>query len=195
VTVIGFVLPIVSFVLFAEPGTQQPTNVQHAKFSGEVMHGQDFARDFGSGLVFRLAVSRDPKTPGWTIEIRKKDEGADEVELSSVVTPPHRFWNSRYLDVSYGFSAAEAVGIDVREFLFLRNSADFARAREALAKLLWPNGASDRELDEAESFLNSVPKCTGALRILDHRIVPDAAASERIDWLKFEVELCPGTAP
>jgi hypothetical protein len=178
-------VPFVFCLFTADAGAQ--TTVGSTRFSGEVSHGRDFEREFGPGLLFRLAASRDPQTPGWTIEVRRKFEANPEIELSSVVTPPYRFWNPRYLDVSYGYSAAQAVAIDVREFSFLRNPADFAEASAALAKVLWPNGISDEQVRRAMASLDSLPKCAGILRILDHKIV-----GQRLDWLKFEVELCSG---
>jgi hypothetical protein len=143
--------------------------------------------------LFRLSASRDPVTPGWTIEVRGRDDANAEVELSSVVTPPYRFWNPRYLDISYGYSAADVVAVDVRQFSFLRDPADYKHSSESLQKAIWPNGIPDQEVARAVAVLDSVPKCSGILRILDHRIVNDPATSrERLDWLKFEVELCPG---
>jgi hypothetical protein len=160
-------------------------------FSGEVSHGQVFEREFGDGLLFRLAGSGDTDFPGWTIEIRSK--GSPGFELSSVVTPPHRFWNPRYLNASYGLSASESVAIDVRSFSFLRNPADFPKADEALAKALWPNGISQEEVDKAIAALDAIPTCSGTLKILDHRLAKDSRTGiERIDWLRFDVELCPG---
>jgi hypothetical protein len=176
---------LISCVLAVDAGAQPAAGF--AKFSGEVSHGKDFERDFGAGLLFRLTASRNPQTPGWTIEVRRKFETSPEIEFSSVVTPPYRFWNPRYIDVSYGYSAAQAAAIDVREFSFLRNPADFGEASAALGKVLWPNGISKEEVSRSMALLDSVAKCTGILRILDHRIV-----AQRLDWLKFEVELCPG---
>lgn len=167
--------------------------VPYEMFTGEVSYGQDFEVDFGGGLSFRLAASRDPMIPGWTIEVHGTDGVNGDVELSSVVTPPYRFWNPRYLDLSYGYSAAEVVAIDVRAFSFLRDPSDYTASFEALGKVLWPNGLAEEEVARARAFLEAVPKCSGVLRILDDRILVDPETSkDRLDWLKFGVELCPG---
>ena len=159
------------------------------KFIAEVEHGEDFEREFGNGLVFRLAASKDPVTPGWTIEIRPKDSNDPEVELSWVATPPYRGQNPRYLDVSYGNSAAQSVELKPRRFSFLRNPADFANQAAAVRAALWP--PTQEEFKKALDRIGTAPQCDGTLRILDHRLSrPADAAVEWIEWLKFEVELC-----
>lgn len=160
------------------------------KFAGEVSYGETFEREFGSGLLFRLSANRVPQTPGWTIEVRPKNETRPEVELVWVATPPYRFFNPRYLDISYGYSARETVAMNERAFSFVRDPRDYDRAEEAVRTLLWPYTFSEEQLKRAEETLKQVPTCQGVLRIVDHRLGPDPQASERIEWLKFEVELC-----
>jgi hypothetical protein len=166
-------------LLSPQAGRQQPT-----RFTAEISRGQDFEREFGSGLLFRLRASKDPQTPGWTIEIRPKGETNPEVEFSWVVTPPYRFFNPRYLEVSYGLSAKQIVEISPRDFNFVRNRAAYDAGAEAVRKLLWPAGIDDAELDRARKALEELPTCRGTFRILDSRV------GESIEWLKFEVELC-----
>ena len=52
-------------------------------------------------------------------------------------------------------------------------------------KLLWPAGFSEAELSRADRVLSEVQTCRGMLRIADTRV------SDAIEWLKFQVELCP----
>jgi hypothetical protein len=163
----------------------QAVRQEPVRFTAEISRGQDFEREFGPGLLFRLAASKDPQTPGWTIEVRPKGEKNPEVEFSWVVTPPYRFFNPRYLELSYGMSAKQIVDMNPRDFNFVRNRADYEAGAEAVRKLLWPAGISDAELDRAGKTLNELPTCRGTLRILDSRV------GESIEWLKFEVELCP----
>ncbi|MBI2204791.1 MAG: hypothetical protein HYU41_13155 [Candidatus Rokubacteria bacterium] len=112
-----------------------------ATFTASVRHGEAFERTFGRNLVFRLAPSRDPSIPGWTIEVRARGDANPERELSWLVTPPYRSWNPRYLDLSYGRSAGEAVALTPREFAYLTDVADFERAAAAVKTLLWPGTA------------------------------------------------------
>src|SRR6185436_4503042 len=116
--------PLVALALAcAAPASAQPfTCAPHQRsiaIVGEVQQGQTFEQPFGGVFVLRLAASRDPGMPGWTIEIRRRGDTDPERELSWVVTLPYRGWSPRYIDTSYGKSAAEAVAITPREFEFL----------------------------------------------------------------------------
>jgi len=167
---------------------QTKVNPQEVRFTGEVRHGEDFEREFGEGLLFRLRAVKDPMTPGWYIEIRTADRNP-EIELSEVVTIPLRGFNPKYLSLSYGNTAAEVVAFKERSFVFLKNPADFPRESALQRTLLWP--PSKEEYQKALDSFGKSPQCQGMLRILDHRLVtPVGETRERIDWLKFEVELC-----
>jgi hypothetical protein len=158
------------------------------QFVGEVRHGETFEREFGGGLKFVLAAERDALTPGWFIEVRAADKNL-EGDLSEVVTIPLRGFNPKYLSLSYGNTAADVVAFKVREFSFLKNSSDLPAEAAIRRILLWP--PSTEEWEKALESMGKSPQCKGALRILDHRLVtPPGGTSERIDWLRFEVELC-----
>ncbi|MCI0354809.1 MAG: hypothetical protein L0099_07210 [Acidobacteria bacterium] len=108
-----------------------------------------------------------------------------------MATPPYRFWNPRYVDVSYEYSARNAVAFTPRKFQFVLNREDYEKTEAAVRKLLWKSGHSERELEDARRWLEEVNKGTGSLHLLDARIAGDET-NERgwIEWLKFEVELC-----
>src|SRR5262245_57156031 len=173
---------VIALLILLSP---QDSRRQPTRFTAEISRGQDFEREFGSGLVFRLRASKDPQTPGWTIEVRPRGETNPEVEFSCVATPPYRFFNPRYLDVSYGLPAQQIIETNPRASHFVRNRAAHHAGAEAVTKLLWPAGIEDSELDRARKILEELPTCRGTLRILDSRV------GESIEWLKFEVELCP----
>lgn len=164
---------------------------------GGVVRDQDFEHAFADGLVFRLAAMRSspPNPEGWRIEVRPR--AFPEHEYSYYVSPPLRFWNPRYIDTSYGYTAARAVEHDVREFRFLTNEEDFALARRAVEVVLWPGNYSDAEYDAAVRGLGELAKGRGTLRILDAELSP--ATNERplgaIERLQFEVELCLSEKP
>ena len=159
-------------------------------FAGDVQHGDTFEQSFGRALVFRLAPSPDPGVPGWTIEIRRRGDADRERELSWLVTPPYRGWTPRYLDTSYGKSAAESVAITPREFAFLADPSDFDRAIDVVRRLLWPGNATDAQLDAARRTLDAVPTGRGQLHIRDATFgrAPDGA--QHIARLAFAVTLC-----
>jgi len=163
-----------------------------AAFSGDVRHGDAFERPFGAGLVFRLAPSRDPGVPGWTIEIRARGDADPERELSWLVTPPYRFWNPRYVDTSYGHTAAEAARFTPREFRFLLDARDWTRADATVRRILWPGNATNAELDQARAALDAVRSGRGIFHIRDARLGRAPDGIERIERLEFAVELCGG---
>jgi hypothetical protein len=155
-----------------------------AEFQGEVEHGKGFEKLFGQDLLFRLHANE----VGWTIEVRPKGSKNPEHEFSWVVTPPYRFWNPRYLEVSYGNSARDSVAMKERDFRFVLNAKDYERAATAVRILLWSYGHSEKEIKEAEETLNRTASCEGRLNILDSRISEEGKFG-RIEWLKFEVQL------
>ena len=97
---------------------------------------------------------------------------------------PYRFWNPRYLDTSYGWSARDAVAADRREFSFATTASEYRQAAEAVRTLLWPTAVPPAELEAARAALESVRRAHGTLTIVDSRV------TQRIDWLRFEVEVC-----
>src|SRR5688572_24767431 len=162
-----FALIISTAALQASAVPQSPV-----KFAGEVHRGQDFEREFGNGLVFKLRASRDRDsvTPGWTIEVRPRGEAASDVEFSWVATPPYRSFNPRYLEVSYGYSAEEIVAMNPREFKFVRDRSSYDQASDAVRTLLWPAGVVQEDVNKAEKTLAGVETCRGVFRIVDSRI-------------------------
>lgn len=155
-------------------------------------HGQAFEHALASDLVFRLAPSGHPANPpGWTIEVRGRALPEPDNELSWVVTPPYRFWNPRYLDTGYGWSARDAVDYGPREFRFVTTATEYRAAAEAVRALLWPSEIAEAD---ARRTLDSVRRATGRLVVLEARVDEKAAGPHggpgRIEWLRFEVEVC-----
>jgi hypothetical protein len=161
------------------------------RFAGEVRHGEAFAHPVGRALEFRLRPERDPATPGWTLEVRPRRAADPGEDLLWPATPPYRFWNPRYLGVSYGYTAAESVQVAERGFRFFATEADRRAAVERLDVLLWPAGRAPGEIEAAGARLAALPAYAGQLRILDARTTPATPGGPgRIEWLRFEVELC-----
>lgn len=156
-------------------------------FSGHVDRGQFYQKELPDGLVFRLVPSVPENPSGWTIEIGPKDHG--DVDFLWVVTPPYRFWNPRYIDVSYGMSAREAIGIDQRDFSFVTNDSDFQSAAHAVETLLWPYTHSRRDIEKAESHLQKVARRNGTLTILAARLDPPQGNDQIIQSFDFKVEI------
>jgi hypothetical protein len=164
--------------------------VAPVQFSGEVSRGQNFEREFGAGLLFQLGALDEE---GWHIQIHARSSPADE--YSWVMTPPYHFGNVRYLDLSYGQTAAQIVDKHPRGFQFVRNKADYDRARANVEVLLGHVDMPDPKAFEAAreralEDMEAVPYCTGFFRVLDSRLARNAKGIEVVDWMKFEVTLC-----
>jgi len=175
------------FLAFRSSGTQVVAPVQ---INGEVRRGKNFEQEFGPGLVFRLGNTDDFGELGWDIEIHPKVSSKDE--YSWVMTPPYHFGNVRYLSLGYSQTASQIVEKRPRGFKFVRNKADYDRARADVDILLGhtnvPDGltaeaAFERALDDMEK----ISHCTGFFRVLDSRLARAADGTEVVDWMKFEV--------
>jgi hypothetical protein len=159
---------------------------------GAVIRDQDYERHFGDDLVFRLtaAANAPPNPQEWRIEVRPA--AFPEHEYTYYASPPFRFWNPRYIGTSYGYTAVRAVEHGVREFRFLTNEEDYARARRAIEVVLWPGNYSRAEYDAEVRTLGELAKGRGTFRILDSRLTPPTAERPLggIERLEFEVTLC-----
>jgi hypothetical protein len=159
------------------------------RFAGVVDDGQSFQHVVNEEYTFRLQSTADSVLSGWTIEVRTPRLAEPENELSSVATPPHRFWNPRYIETSYGWTAQQAVEFGDRDFSFVRPD-NYARLHEALVRLLWPNGATDAELEPAQHLYDETPRYPGRLRIVESTITPTSDGVGRLSRIRFDVSLC-----
>jgi len=167
-------------------------------FEGELAAGQSFEQEFGGDLLLRL----NPKSAvgGWTIEIVPKSVPEGEFrEYVWVVTPPYHFWNVRYLDTSYGISPQESVQNSPREFHFVLDEKQYAKAAQLVDLVASSRPLSDtrpkeeyeREVRDASDALMRFPVSNGRLWILDSKIKASTGPKDpgSIAWLKFRVEL------
>ena len=163
-------------------------------FRSEVQQGEEFSRIFAETLVFRLVPIRNPEAmPGWNIEVNPVSDTTKD--WSILATPPYHFDNDRYLDTSYGKTAAESVAKTPRLFGFAPNEEAEAQLERAYDR--WRSGPSVPESDAGSRALTSIDKGTGELRILRARTrKPDNRFPYGvIESLQFEVRLCvPGVA-
>jgi hypothetical protein len=158
--------------------------------AGEARRGGAFEQPFGRDLVFRLAPNPEPTMSGWTIEVRARGDTDPDRELSWLVTPPYRAWTPRYVDTSYGRSARSTVAFTPREFAFLASVADWETAFTAVRLILWPGTATDTEVDRARRKLETIETGRGRLHIVSADFGGSAGGADRIEALRFTVELC-----
>lgn len=165
----------------------------------EVSQGATFERAIGGNLTFRLNPAR-ARSSGWTIEvIGKKSKGSQDPEYSWVVTPPYHFYNPRYLTSGdYGISADDAVKDSPRDFNFVLDDEQYARASDlvSLAAESHPDDVRkteaewEKESAEAADSLSHFPVAKGRLTILDSNVgVAPGDEFGQIERVKFRVEL------
>ena len=158
---------------------------------GRITQGEAFSVSLTSGLTFRLEPQSLPQNPpGWTIRVTPPNDPT--ADYSMVATPPYRFWNPRYLDTSYGVTAAEALGRTPREFRFVGSANDYVAAQGALDILLWPATHTEPEINAANEIMERLPTFRATLRIEDGVTRPPTAESPlgQIEWLSFRLDVC-----
>lgn len=175
------------------PATLLSAKNPHIEFTGEVSRGNLFSRQIAEDLIFRLNPQPDQGS-GWFIEIVPKvpPPKGEFAEFTWVATPPYHFFNLRYLDTSYGTTAAQAVSRDVpRDFNFVQTLDDYRIAGDIVNMVIYPNHATDEEMARVRKDAARVMTGSGALHILDSRITPGKNDKDMgsIDWIRFRVEL------
>jgi hypothetical protein len=167
-------------------------------FRGKVSDNQTYERRIGDGLLFHLAPNGAHF--GWEIQVvPEQREDTKQPEYVWVVTPPYHFWNPRYLDVSYGMSASEAVRSSPRNFNFVLDEEQYKKAAHLVELAVSSHSLSDKrsteELEEesrdAGKALFKFPVAKGRLLILNSRIGTSGENGKQgfIEWLEFRVDL------
>lgn len=175
------------------PATFLSVKNPRIEFTGEVLRGNLFTRQIAENLVFRLNP-QPAQGSGWFIEIVPKvpPPKGEYAEFTWVATPPYHFFNQRYLDTSYGTTAAQAVSRDApRDFNFVQTLDDYRIARNVVNMVIYPNHATDEEMARVRKDAARVMTGSGTLYILDSRITPGKNDKDMgsIDWIRFRVEL------
>lgn len=184
----AFVLPIAILTAGADG------KVHSAIFRAEIRRGQtaQFQTEWGLLVVLR------PVDAGWQIEVYPKDDPSANLALA---TPPFRGpnptmilgWHFRNSNSS-GPNAGEVNAPQhLREFIFVKDSADFVVLRHSLERVLWRGNYPGDEVRDAEEALARVSARAGRgrLRIQEMRLGNlEPGGRAWIEWLRFEVEIC-----
>ena len=155
--------------------------------SGHVEQGELYEHELDGGLIFRLVPNSAGNPPGWVITVAPKDHSRDDYVW--VATPPYRFWNPRYVDISYGVSAKESISTSPRDFSFVTNESDYKSANDAVDTVLWPYNYTKKEVNEAMTKLDTMHKKRGTFTITDASLKHGADGNDQIEGLSFKVEL------
>lgn len=161
---------------------------QKVEFRGEVKAREDFRRLFGPGLVFWLTPH--PDGSGWTIEVCEAVETSCGNDFVWMVSPPYRSSNPRYLDTSYGISAAAAVKWSPRQFRFVVRKEDYERAGW-LYERLYSSRPDQERMDEAERehYHNDFERLTAHAGKGTLWITGSTIKEGKVESVKFRVRL------
>lgn len=154
-------------------------------FAGEVISGREFRHAINSQLEFVLE-------PGWTITVIPTKPEGDCKEFASVVNAPYRAHRQLEIDMSYGWTAQDEVDSSPRTFFFVTNCADYRTESKRLGIVLWGDGATEQEYQEAQRRLATSPSGTGRFWIVDSKLTTannGATAESSIQRMKFAVEI------
>src|SRR3989344_2590560 len=158
------------------------------KFSGEVAYGQTFEHQINQNLMFRF----QPDETGWVITVNgTKVPGKAGEDYSGVVTIPLSGARPQYVNADYN-GIAYAASWEEREFEFVLNEDDYAKAWKSREILLWPYGHERSEVDNATaSLFGDIPRGKGVVKIIDSKIISPSGDDKlgRFSSLKFEVEI------
>lgn len=182
-----------------------PLPVGEIKFNGHTSRGQDYEKEIGGGLFFRL----EPSALGWTIAIGSKTSktltqnvGYEQYNnFAAVVTPPYRGMNN--IDIEgWHFRNSDNTGPndagpknvnapgDRREFEFVLSDAAYQKAFDALEKTLWPYSYSEKEVADATAAHVGLERGHGALMIRNLKLYNlEAGKQAGIESMDFDAVL------
>ncbi|MGD0884588.1 MAG: hypothetical protein ABSA46_06895 [Thermodesulfovibrionales bacterium] len=107
--------------------------------------------------------------------------------LRGSLTPPYHEYNATNVDVSYDFTAKDAVSYGPRDVRFPLNNVDAERAFNLYEKLIRSEGS---QFTETWREMESMPHGIAKFSIIDSKIGRSGAENQergRIEWLKFEI--------
>ncbi len=191
---------ITALVLSLGVATTGAAAADPLELRGEVSRGDTLVHRFdhdGAGYEFRLV----PTGGGWTIWIG--DPMQRDQNYVTAVTPPFRGINPAVIQ-GWHFRNRDNTGPNEpgdgnvnapqmeRRFAFVRDSAGYQAAQEALEVLLWPGERSEENVRNAENQLALVPRIEGAMRIealeLGNLVAGEQAHVERMAF-RISLEL------
>ncbi len=164
--------------------TSSPSQVS---FGGKVIRGQDFEKELGQKLFFRLVPFKGDGQ-GWEIWVGNKTQ--PEQNFSAYVTPPYRGPNGRYIE-GWTFTRPELLGYQrIRRFDFVLNESAHQLASDELHKLMRPYKFSEAEVEQAWEIRDAIPTASGTLTITNMEIDNSVSSSfPLINLLEFEVNV------
>src|SRR5439155_5870131 len=131
-------IALTALLICAAAGFPAEAKDEIVRFQSEVFGGDYFREPIGYGLVLVLSPNGD----GWTIRVSPQTVTERECgDFAWVVNPPFRAHSALDLDVSYGWTAKDAVEDSPREFNFVLSCAGEKRESTFVERLIMSSPA------------------------------------------------------
>lgn len=150
--------------------------------STELVAGQPFEREIGSGLLFRIKpekLGRDGKFYGWTINLVPQSSPNDDYIYPA--TPPLRLNGVQTLGASYGDDAKTSLG-HPHQMRFLLDAKAYQRIQPLLTGALWPYNAPHPDTAGTEYLdaIRRMPTGSAEVTVLSYDLETDRDSIRRI---------------
>jgi hypothetical protein len=162
-------------------------------FVGEVTRGQRFEKLVAQNLVFSLEPDAGSEA-GWSIRLAPgSDPSSGSIDCIAPLEEPLHGSNNLSLELPDGSDAQKTELLRPREFAFVPTPSECKVAWELMNIVNYTSELTDKDREAAGERLGKIPRSGGTLKVLEFRLRPSAGKLDlqRLDWLKFEVELPP----
>jgi len=161
---------------------QSPAACQYVSFKVVLNAGDDFERELGGGLLFRV---RSEKEQGWFLDIVPAE--ANTKDYIYPVNLPLRFNGNQTLGPGYGETVKSSLAHS-HEMKFLLSRADYDRVFGLIGNVLWSYQTSDpdKALSDYMEAVDEAHKGSLLIHISSYKADPKSGALTRI---KLRVEI------
>src|SRR6202167_4856392 len=149
---------------------------QSVSFKAVLNAPNDFQRELGGGLLFR--VMRE-KQPAWFVDIVPAEENTKDYIYP--VNTPLRFNPNQTLGPGYGETVQSSLS-HPHEMKFLLDRSDYERISGLVGNVLWPSQTPDpdKALYDYNNAMDDARKGSLKITVSSHKIDPKTGAVARI---------------
>jgi hypothetical protein len=175
-------LLLVCLVASAKVRAQSASACQSVSFKVALNAGDNFERELGAGLLFRV---RSQKEPGWFLDIVPAE--ANTQDYIYPVNLPLRLNGNQTLGPGYGETVMSSLA-HPHEMRFLLNRSDYDRVSGLIKNVLWSYQTPDpdKALADYTNAVDEAKKGWLKVAVASYRIDPKTGAPTRI---KLRVEI------
>jgi hypothetical protein len=149
---------------------------QSVFFKASLRSGDDFVRELGGGLLFRV---RSQKEPGWFLDIVPAE--ANTKDYIYPVNLPLRFNGNQILGPGYGETVKSSLA-HPHEMNFLLSRSDFDRISDLIGNVLWSYKTKDpdKALSDYTNAVEDAKKGSLRVAISSYKTDPKSGGPTRI---------------